>query len=183
MEQNPLSYKAIRFTTEATIKSIDPNRDWYYVSCHQCNKVAISLGENYCCLDHGPQPGPFFRYKFKGRIADSSVTAPMTFFSPAADKTTRNPCNELVEKYKPADPKKLPTEILMIQGKTTIFQFHFNTFANTTDLSLDDVFDIKTTDQGTNSAPEQMHKGTSSTSTEATQPVTDRGKIKRKKQK
>ncbi|GKA42124.1 nucleic acid-binding, OB-fold protein [Tanacetum coccineum] len=135
MEQNPASYTAIRFTAEATITSINTNRDWYYVSCNQCNRAAISQGENYRCLDHGPQPGPFFR--------DSSGMAPMTFFSPAADKITKHPCQELVEKYNPVDPKKIPPEVLATQGKTRIFQFHFNTFVNTTDLSLDEVFDIK----------------------------------------
>ncbi|GJX47152.1 DNA helicase [Tanacetum coccineum] len=80
MGQNPLSYK--------------------------CGKVAITKGENYTCLDHGPQPGPFYRYKFKRNISDSTGTAPLTFFSPAAEKITPRPCKELVEKYKPADPKK-----------------------------------------------------------------------------
>ncbi|GJT06813.1 replication protein A 70 kDa DNA-binding subunit [Tanacetum coccineum] len=117
MEQNP----AIRFTTKATITSINTNRDWYYVSCHQCNKAAINQGENYRCLDHGPQPGPFFRYKFKGHIRDSPGMAPVTFFSLATDKITKHPCQELVEKYNPADPKKILREVLATQGKTRIF--------------------------------------------------------------
>ncbi|GKC45014.1 nucleic acid-binding, OB-fold protein, partial [Tanacetum coccineum] len=117
-EQNPVSYKAIRFTAEATITSINTNRDWYYVSCHQCNKAAINQREKYRCLDHGPQPRPFFRYL-------------------------------------------LPT----LFTKTSIFQFHFNTFANTTDLTLDEVFDIKTTDESTSNIAEQTYK--------AVQPVED----------
>nr|GEY00268.1 hypothetical protein [Tanacetum cinerariifolium] len=61
MEQNLVSYMAIRFTAEATITSINTNKDWYYVSYHECNKAAINQGEYYRCIDHGPQPGPFFR--------------------------------------------------------------------------------------------------------------------------
>ncbi|GJW09056.1 nucleic acid-binding, OB-fold protein [Tanacetum coccineum] len=172
MEQNLVSYKAIRFTAEATITSINTNRDWYYVSCHQCNKAVINQEEKYSFLDHGPQPGPFFRYKFKGHIRDSSRMAPFTFFSPAADKITKHPYQELVEKYNPAYAKKIPPEVLATQGKTSIFQFHFNTFANTTDLTLDEVFDIKTTNESTSNIAEQTYKGTLAiTPAAAVQPV------------
>ncbi|GJY89426.1 DNA helicase [Tanacetum coccineum] len=61
-----------------------------------------------------------------------------------------------------ADPQKIPPEVLATQGKTSIFQFHFNTFANTVDLTLDEVFDVKTTDEGASSIVEQTYKGTSS---------------------
>ncbi|GJY96968.1 nucleic acid-binding, OB-fold protein, partial [Tanacetum coccineum] len=60
MDQNPHSYKGVRFTAEATITGINMNKDWYYISCHQCGKAAITNGDDYSCLDHGPQPGPFF---------------------------------------------------------------------------------------------------------------------------
>ncbi|GKC49577.1 DNA helicase [Tanacetum coccineum] len=77
--------------------------------------------------------------------SDSLGTAPLTFFSPAADKITKHPCEEL---------------------------FHFNTFANTTDLTLDKVFDIKTTYKSTSSIAKQTYKGTSSiTPAAAVQPV------------
>nr|GEW71462.1 hypothetical protein [Tanacetum cinerariifolium] len=61
MDQNPQSYKGVRFTTEATITGINMNKDWYYISCYQCGKAAVVREEDYSCLDHGPQPGPFFR--------------------------------------------------------------------------------------------------------------------------
>ncbi|GKA58273.1 DNA helicase [Tanacetum coccineum] len=160
MEQNPKSYKSIRFTAEATIQSINTNRDWYYESCHQCNKAAITRADSYICLDHGPQPNPYLRYKFKGYIADASATALVTFFTPAADKITGHQCKELVEKYKHVNPNKMPPEVLAIQGKTSIFQFHFNTQAKITDFTLDDVFNINTADQSTSSSAEQRDKGT-----------------------
>ncbi|GKD19529.1 DNA helicase [Tanacetum coccineum] len=129
MEQNPNSYKGVRFTAEATITGINLIRDWYYISCHQCGITATTKGDNYTCLDHGPQPGPFF--------------------SPAADKVDDHPCTELVEKYKPADLKKIPPEILAAQGKTGVFQFHLNTLENLRDLTLDVVFDLKKQDENT----------------------------------
>ncbi|GJU88438.1 DNA helicase [Tanacetum coccineum] len=74
--------EAIRFTAEATIKSINTKREWFYESCHQCSRTAVKRGDNYTCLDHGPQPGPFFRYKFKAYITDASGTTSLTFFTP-----------------------------------------------------------------------------------------------------
>ncbi|GJS87601.1 hypothetical protein Tco_0770237 [Tanacetum coccineum] len=72
-----------------------------------------------------------------------TTTALITFFRPAADKVVDHPCTELVEKYKPADPKKIPPEILAAQGKISVFQFHLNTLGNLRDQTLDDVFDLK----------------------------------------
>ncbi|GKC37506.1 putative reverse transcriptase domain-containing protein, partial [Tanacetum coccineum] len=143
MEQNPNSYKGVRFTVESTITGINLIRYWFYISCHQCGITATAKGDNYTCLDHGPQSGPFFRYKFKGCITYTTTTALITLFSPTADKVADHPCTELVEKYKPANLKKIPPEILAAQGKTGVFQFHLNTLGNLRDLTLDDVFDLK----------------------------------------
>ncbi|GJU45670.1 nucleic acid-binding, OB-fold protein [Tanacetum coccineum] len=122
MDQNPQSYKGVRFTAEASITGINMNKDWYYISCHQCRKAAITNGDDYNCLDHDPQPRPFFRY--------------------------------------PADPTKIPPEILAAQGKHGVFQFHFNTLGNLTDLSLDAVYDVQKQDHNTSSSTQ--NKGTPS---------------------
>ncbi|GKD55758.1 hypothetical protein Tco_1289145 [Tanacetum coccineum] len=82
---------------------------------------------------------------YKGYITDASGTAPLTFFTPAADKLTCNPCAKLIEKYDPADPMKIPPEVLAVQGKSSIFQFHFNSLANTTDFTFDEVFNTDPT--------------------------------------
>ncbi|GJW62866.1 DNA helicase [Tanacetum coccineum] len=132
MEQNPNNYK-IGTTSHAINAGI----------------TTTTKGDNYTCLDHGPQPGPFFRYKFKGYITNTTTTVLITFFSPATDKVDDHPCTELVEKYKPADPKKIPPEILAAQGKTGVFQFHLNTLENLRDLTLDVVFDLKKQDENT----------------------------------
>ncbi|GJR49264.1 hypothetical protein Tco_1399785 [Tanacetum coccineum] len=91
-------------------------------------------------------------YKFKGYIIDSYAIAPLTFFKPAADRITEHYCLNLVEKYKPVDPAKVPPKVLAIEGKSCVFQFHFNTVGNMTDLTLDDVFDITNGNESTSSS-------------------------------
>ncbi|GJY91058.1 DNA helicase, partial [Tanacetum coccineum] len=135
-------------------------------------KAAVTQGENYICLDHGPQPGPFFRYKFKGYITDNTATAPLTFFTPAADKIIGHSCAELVAKYAPADPKKIPNEILKTQGTSAIFQARLNTLGNITDLTLDDVFDVKKQDNITSDDPQEIQTGTSSPASTTTTQLT-----------
>ncbi|GJZ69087.1 DNA helicase [Tanacetum coccineum] len=184
MDQNPQSYKGVRFTTEATITSINMNKDWYYISCHQYGRAAIVHADNYSCLDHGPQPGPFFRYKFKGYITDNTATAPITFFTPAANKVTDYSCSELVEKYKPTDPTKIPPEILAVQGKHGVFQFHFNTLGILIDLSLDAIYDVEKQDHSTSSDTQEINKGTPSSTSDATnQPTKEEENTQKDKQK
>ncbi|GJR63056.1 nucleic acid-binding, OB-fold protein [Tanacetum coccineum] len=173
MDQNPQSYKGVRFAAEATITGINMNKDWYYISCHQCDKAATTNGDDYSFLDHGPQPGPLFKYKFKGCITDNTATAPITFFTPAANKVTDHPCTKLVEKYKPADPTKIPPEILAAQGKHGVFQFHFNTLGNLTDLSLDAVYDVQKQDHITSSSTQEINKGMPSSASAATNQSTE----------
>ncbi|GJR77269.1 reverse transcriptase domain-containing protein [Tanacetum coccineum] len=106
----------------------------------------------------------------QGYITDMTATASITFFSPTADKVADHPCTELVEKYKPADPKKIPPEILVVQGKTDVFQFLLNTLGNLKDLTIDDVFDLKKQDESTGTSAQEPSKGTPSlTSAAATQ--------------
>nr|GEW68528.1 DNA helicase [Tanacetum cinerariifolium] len=143
----------IRLTAEATIKSINPQREWFYKSCHQCSRTTFKRGDTYTFLDHGPQPRPFFRYTFKANITVASRTAFLTFFTPAADKIT----GQLVAKYKPADPKKIPPEIFATQGKTRIFQFRYNTLAHVPKFNLDDVFNTNTPGEGISSIAKSKH--------------------------
>ncbi|GJY51124.1 hypothetical protein Tco_0441971 [Tanacetum coccineum] len=92
----------------------------------------------------------------------------ITFFSPAADKVVDHPCTELVEKYKPTDPKKIPPEILAAQEKNGVFQLHLNTLGNLRDLTLDVVFDLKKQDESTGTSAHEPSKGTSSSASAAT---------------
>ncbi|GJS14941.1 hypothetical protein Tco_0409413 [Tanacetum coccineum] len=89
---------------------------------------------------------------YKRYITDASGTAPLTFFTPAADKLTCHSCAKLIEKYDPTDPMKIPPEVLAVQGKSSIFQFHFNSLANTTDFTLDEVFNTDPTTGASSSA-------------------------------
>ncbi|GJR20423.1 hypothetical protein Tco_0968950 [Tanacetum coccineum] len=118
------------------------------------------------------------------KTLNTTTTAPLTFFTPAADKVTNHSCSELVEKYKPADPKKIPAEILAVQGKSRIFQFHLNNMGSFTDLTLNAVYDIKKPTNSTTDIAQAVDKGTtSSTSAIITESIekqeeTDKGKEK-----
>nr|GEU38629.1 hypothetical protein [Tanacetum cinerariifolium] len=95
--------------------------------------------------------------------------------SSATDKVADHPCTELVEKYKPADPKKIPSEILSAQGKTGVFQFHLNALGNLKDLTLDVVFDLKKPDESTGTP--------SSVSAATTQSMEKQEEAERRKEK
>nr|GEY78024.1 DNA helicase [Tanacetum cinerariifolium] len=145
MDQNPQSYKGIRFTAEATITGINMNKDWCYISCHKCGKAAVVHREDYSCLDHGPQPGPFF--------------------SCEQSHGTRM--------YRAGRKKKIPPEILATQEKHAIIQFQFNTLGNLTDLSLDAVYDVQKQEHNTASNIQEINKGTPSSASAATNEPTD----------
>ncbi|GKD40183.1 hypothetical protein Tco_1260390, partial [Tanacetum coccineum] len=99
-------------------------------------------------------------------------------------RPTARPLLQLVEKYKPTDPKKIPPEILAAQGKTGVFQFHLNTLGILRDLTLDVVFDLKKQDESMGTSAREPSKGTpSSASAVTTQSMekpeeTQRGKEK-----
>ncbi|GJU21623.1 hypothetical protein Tco_1154965 [Tanacetum coccineum] len=113
-----------------------------------------------------------------------TATAPIIFLSPAAGKVVDYPCTDLVEKYKPTDPKKIPPKFLAAQGKTGVFQFHLNTLGNLRDLTLDAVFDLKKQDKSTGTSAQEPSKGTPSSASAATtqsmekQEENQRGKVK-----
>ncbi|GJU55695.1 hypothetical protein Tco_1229409 [Tanacetum coccineum] len=73
---------------------------------------------------------------------------------------TEHYCLNLVEKYKLADPAKVPPEVLAIEGKRCVFQFHFNTVGNMTDLTLDDIFDITNGNESTSTSSHKTIPGT-----------------------
>ncbi|GKD52688.1 DNA helicase, partial [Tanacetum coccineum] len=100
----------------------------------------------YCIID--------LRIQVKAYITDASGTVSLTFLTPAADKIISRSYKELVEKYKPANPKKIPAEILAIEGKTSVFQLHYNTIGHITELTLDDIFNINTAGAGMSNSAE-----------------------------
>nr|GEW53225.1 putative ribonuclease H-like domain-containing protein [Tanacetum cinerariifolium] len=103
------------------------------------------------------------------------ITAHRKAPSSAMDKVADHPCTELVEKYKPADPKKIPSEISAAQGKTGVFQFHLNALGNLKDLTLDVVFDLKKPDESTGTP--------SSVSAATTQSMEKQEEAERRKEK
>ncbi|GJT31526.1 DNA helicase [Tanacetum coccineum] len=82
-------------------------------------------------------------YNFKGIVTDGTADAQFTFFTPAGDKVAGHPCSELGHKYKEADPRDIPIEILNTKGRKHIFQIRFSssTRKGPTDFIVDDVLD------------------------------------------
>ncbi|GJX79269.1 nucleic acid-binding, OB-fold protein [Tanacetum coccineum] len=143
LQQNPDSYKGVRFTAYATIAGINTNRDWYYEACSKCARKVIDVNGPVDCPDHGPQPNPSYRYNFKAFLSDQSATATFTFFTPNGDVMTKHECSELVKKYNNPDPRDFPPEILSLKGHQHIFQFHYNPYCEMgrIDFYFDDILD------------------------------------------
>ncbi|GJV94691.1 nucleic acid-binding, OB-fold protein [Tanacetum coccineum] len=143
LQQNPDGYRSVRFTCEATITSVITSRDWYYQSCNDCiGKVYDGNGEAYYA-NHGLQKPPTYRHIFKTLLKDQSATALVTFFTPNADVLTGSSCTELVKKYGVLDPLEFPDEILSLNGRTHIFQIHYNpsSVQGRVDFYFDDILD------------------------------------------
>ncbi|GJW87353.1 nucleic acid-binding, OB-fold protein, partial [Tanacetum coccineum] len=143
LQENPDTYKAVRFTAEATIIRINTARDWYYVSCNQCIKMLIDGYDTPTCPDHGPQSHVTYRYNFKAFLSDHSATATFTFFTPNAEILTGVSCPDLVTKYNTPNQRDFPQEILELAGRHHIFQFHYNPYCSKgrVDFYFDDILD------------------------------------------
>ncbi|GJY56784.1 nucleic acid-binding, OB-fold protein [Tanacetum coccineum] len=115
LQQNPDSYRALRFTCEGTMLAINTARDWYYASCSKCIKKVI---------DGSDMP----TYNFKAAISDGTAIGQFTSVTPNADILTGTNCPQLVKLYNTPDPREFPTELLELQGQSHIFQFHYNPY-------------------------------------------------------
>ncbi|GKA07071.1 nucleic acid-binding, OB-fold protein [Tanacetum coccineum] len=143
LQQNPDTYRGVRFTASITVVGINTARDWYYESCSKCPRKIEDGDETGICPDHGPQPILAYRYNFKAFVSDQSATTAFTFFNPNADVLTGYECSELLKKYNMPSPRNFPTEILSLKGRQHIFQFHFNPYSVTgkVDFYFDDILD------------------------------------------
>ncbi|GJW13768.1 nucleic acid-binding, OB-fold protein [Tanacetum coccineum] len=56
LQQNPDTYRGVRFTASITVVGINTARDWYYKSCSKCPQKIEDGDETSICPDHGPQP-------------------------------------------------------------------------------------------------------------------------------
>ncbi|GJW56689.1 DNA helicase [Tanacetum coccineum] len=83
------------------------------------------------------------QYIFKALLTDQSATALVTFFTPNADVLTGSSCTDLVKKYGVPDPREFPDEILSLNGRTHIFQVHYNPSCvqGRVDFYFDDILD------------------------------------------
>ncbi|GJS30600.1 hypothetical protein Tco_0491220 [Tanacetum coccineum] len=73
---------------------------------------------------------------------------------PAGEKATGHPCSALAHKYKKADPREIPIEILNIKGKRHIFQIHCSssTGKGSCDFAVDDILDRPATSEHASSS-------------------------------
>nr|GEU56665.1 DNA helicase [Tanacetum cinerariifolium] len=55
LEQDPTSFQGVRFTCEAMVTNVNPNRSWSYSSCSQCSKASTKRNGIYVCENHGNQ--------------------------------------------------------------------------------------------------------------------------------
>ncbi|GKE35937.1 nucleic acid-binding, OB-fold protein, partial [Tanacetum coccineum] len=99
LQQNPESFKGLRFTCEATITAVRQNRDWHYSSRSQCSKKTTVQHGTHTCEDHGQQDPPTYRYNFKAAVTDGTENAQFTFFTNTGYKSTGHPCTQLAQKY------------------------------------------------------------------------------------
>nr|GEU72572.1 DNA helicase [Tanacetum cinerariifolium] len=127
-EQNPKSYKVSLTNTLC-----------------QPHKKIICSNTTYIRSTYG--------YKFEGYIADTSGIAPLTFFTPAADKLISYPCEELVKNL-----------------------------ANTTDLTLDEVFSTKSQDQTTSTSANPTTGASSSVAATIPESMKDQEHIHKEKE-
>ncbi|GJW69018.1 DNA helicase [Tanacetum coccineum] len=58
LQQDPTTFKGVRFTCEAMITSLNNKRSWNYASCSQCNKASVKRNGINTCEDHGEQEPP-----------------------------------------------------------------------------------------------------------------------------
>ncbi|GJR98474.1 retrovirus-related pol polyprotein from transposon TNT 1-94 [Tanacetum coccineum] len=61
MQQNPDTYRLVRFTGDGTIVSINTTCDWYYESCSKCAAKVIDGADLPQCPQHGLQPNRAYR--------------------------------------------------------------------------------------------------------------------------
>ncbi|GJV82619.1 DNA helicase, partial [Tanacetum coccineum] len=118
LQQDPTSYKEVRFTCEAMITNLNKNRRWNYVSCSQCNKDSTKTDGAYTCEDHGKQDPPTYRYNFKATVTDGTAIVEFTFFTEASQQITGLMINESTSKDKGVDTESSTSTTLTTKDST-----------------------------------------------------------------
>ncbi|GKE03641.1 nucleic acid-binding, OB-fold protein, partial [Tanacetum coccineum] len=101
LQQDPTTFKGVRFTCEAMITSLNNKRSWSYASCSQCNRSHQHI------------------------VADGTATPEFTFLTTAGQKITGHPCSYLKQKYEATNTSQLPVEMVNTIGEKHIFQIEF----------------------------------------------------------
>ncbi|GJR12828.1 nucleic acid-binding, OB-fold protein [Tanacetum coccineum] len=149
LQQNPASFKDVRFTCDAMITSFNERKSWSYPSCSQCKKLSTKRNGIDTCEDHGKQIPPTYRYNFKATVADGTTTAEFTFFTEVGQKIIGHSCSDVMQKFEATDKTKLPVELVNTIGKNHIFQIQFspNTQKGAGRFIVNDVLDIQPTNE------------------------------------
>ncbi|GJZ34010.1 DNA helicase [Tanacetum coccineum] len=147
LQQNPATFKDVRFTCDAMITSFNERRSWSYPSCNECKKLSTKINGIDTCEDHGKQIPPTYRYNFTATVADGTATAEFTFFTEAGQKIVGQSCSDVMQKFEASDKTKLPVELVNTIGTNHIFQIQFspNTHKGAGRFIVNDVLDIQTT--------------------------------------
>ncbi|GJW11330.1 DNA helicase [Tanacetum coccineum] len=147
LQQNPATFKDVRFTCDAMITSFNERRSWSYPSCNECKKLSTKRNGIDTCEDHGKQIPPTYRYNFTATVADGTATAEFTFFTEAGQKIVGQSCSDVMQKFEASDKTKLPVELVNTIGTNHIFQIQFspNTHKGAGRFIVNDVLDIQTT--------------------------------------
>ncbi|GKB66747.1 DNA helicase [Tanacetum coccineum] len=88
LQQNPMSYKAIRYTYEAMITSVQENRAWKYASCSQCSKGSTQANGKFVVEDILDIQTAVETYNTGTNIVLATSSATTTKESTRKDKST-----------------------------------------------------------------------------------------------
>ncbi|GJX94367.1 replication protein A 70 kDa DNA-binding subunit [Tanacetum coccineum] len=96
-QQNPISYKGVRFTCEAMITSVRENRDLKYASCSECGKGLTQVNGIYTCEDHGKQDPIRFALSTKKGAGEFVAENILDIETTVETHTTGTPAHDIIE--------------------------------------------------------------------------------------
>ncbi|TVT97486.1 hypothetical protein EJB05_57267 [Eragrostis curvula] len=111
------------FTSKARIDQVQQNTKWWYMSCHNCNKMCSKRDDKYYCnhcSDFPKQTTP--RYWIRLQISDDTTTTTCTVFDEEAKKMLNTPISAVLESLQ-GNTEDVPSIIQKLYGKTLIFRF------------------------------------------------------------
>nr|GEX69779.1 hypothetical protein [Tanacetum cinerariifolium] len=115
----PGASKGVRFTSEASIYTLNTQKKWYYQRCASCRLQVIPGDPFPTCKNHGPQPTPVYSYCFKAIINDGTATMSLTCFSDNTNTLIKD-CDNILAELLDKDQYKLPFALKDLEGTTHV---------------------------------------------------------------